>query len=384
MQWALDWFQLLWDVVRSNVSSIESQAKLTSSKDGGGSIRIPSSYCGIFGLKTTHSRVSGRPTPNLAGTNTVSGPMCIDMSSLEVAYRVMATPDPEATHSSQFPYPRPHSAPRRKVIGIYQHWFDRADAPVKQAAQDAIDYYRTELGYEVIDISIPLINEGQTAHALTIMNEGVNGNPLPRDWLQPANRILMAVAANCTANDFLQAQRVRMLLMQHLAHLFALTPDLIIVMPTTPNAGCVIDSAADLKTGISDGDMTTRSMEFIYLANFTGCPALTLPVGFLEPKKGKGKIPVGLMGMSIWGSEDLLIEWGYEGEKYLNEKLEGSRIKSPVWADVLGEALKADTKSTETSDDIVKDTANGSTAVEQTTKDDAKPAEEDVANGTKV
>jgi hypothetical protein len=98
---------------------------------------------------------------------------------------------------------------------------------------------------------------------------------------------------------------------------------------------------------------------------------------------------VGLMGMSIWGSEDLLIEWGYEGEKYLNEKLEGSRIRSPVWADVLGEALKADTKSTETSDDLVKDTGNGSTAVEQTTKNNAKPAgeeaaEEDVANGTKV
>jgi Asp-tRNA(Asn)/Glu-tRNA(Gln) amidotransferase A subunit family amidase len=310
--------------------------------------------------------------------------MCIDMSSLEVAYRVMATPDPDTTHSSQFPHPKPHTGPRNKIIGIYKNWFDRADAPIKKAAEDAVAYYKNELGYQVIDISIPLINEGQSAHAITIMNEGVNGNPLPRNWLQPANRILMSVAANCTANDFLQAQRVRMLLMQHLAHLWVLNPDMVIVMPTTPNAGCAIEGPADLKSGISDGDMTTRSMEFIWLANFAGCPALTLPMGFVEPKKGKGKVPIGLMGMSIWGSEDLLIEWGYEGEKYLNEKLEGGRLRSPVWADVLGEALKADTKSSE---DKPQDSANGSAVVvENSTKDAVDPAAPVTGetNGTKL
>ena len=31
--------------------------------DGGGSIRIPSSFCGVYGLKTSHARVSEHPTP---------------------------------------------------------------------------------------------------------------------------------------------------------------------------------------------------------------------------------------------------------------------------------------------------------------------------------
>jgi hypothetical protein len=261
------------------------------------------------------------------------------MASLEVAYRVMATPDPLEPNSALYPAPRPSTGLRPKILGVYKNWMDRADAPVKALCESAIAYY-VKLGYEVIDIHIPLIHDGQTAHALTILSEAVNGFP-DTSFLQPATRILLSVGGRAPASDFLQAQRVRQVLMQHLASLFQKHAGLLILTPTTPTVGWPIKRPSDLKHGITDGDMSVRSMEYVWLANFTGCPCLQIPVGYAKPAKGTGDVPIGLMAMGEWGSEDQLIEWGFEGEKYLNEVLEGGRPRSAAWFDVLGEAGKA-------------------------------------------
>jgi Asp-tRNA(Asn)/Glu-tRNA(Gln) amidotransferase A subunit family amidase len=263
--------------------------------------------------------------------------MAADMASLEVAYRVMATPDPLETSSAMFSAPRP-STSKQKVIGVYKNWMDRADAPVKTLCEAAIAYY-VKLGYEIIDIHIPLIHDGQTAHALTILSEAVNGFP-DTSFLSPATRILLEVGSKATASDFLQAQRVRSLLMSHLAALFQQYPGLMILTPTTPTVGWPIKSPADLKYGVTDGDMSIRSMEYVWLANFTGCPCLQIPVGYAKATKGDGIVPIGMMAMGEWGSEDELIEWGFEGEKYLNEVVQGGRPRSAAWFDVIEEATK--------------------------------------------
>jgi Asp-tRNA(Asn)/Glu-tRNA(Gln) amidotransferase A subunit family amidase len=270
--------------------------------------------------------------------------MAADMASLELAYRVMAIPDPLDSSSSMYPAPRP-STSRQKVIGLYKNWMDRADAPVKSLCEAAIAHY-VELGYEVVDIHIPLIHDGQTAHALTILSEAVNGFP-DTSFLSPATRILLEVGSKATASDFLQAQRVRQLLMSHLAALFRQHPGLMILTPTTPTVGWPIKSPSDLKYGVTDGDMSIRSMEYVWLANFTGCPCLQIPVGYAKAVKGDGIVPIGMMAMGEWGSEDHLIEWGFEGEKYLNEVVEGGRPRSRAWFDVIGEAAIAKTSPVE-------------------------------------
>ena len=251
------------------------------------------------------------------------------MHDLEIAYRTMAAPDPSNPVSAHFAPPGTVCPPRPRVIGICNPWFDRADSAVLNACHAALQHYEAQ-GYTVVNISIPYLAEGQTAHAMTILAEIGSGLSHNVTGLSAPNKILLSVGAQTPASDFLLAQKLRNLLMQHLAFLFKKHPGLIIVTPTTPNAGWHISGGkGDLEYGVSDANMSMRSMEYVWLANFTGCPALNIPVGYTDPLEGEGAIPIGMMGMAEWGREDELIGWGKFGES-----IEGASAKPEKWVDV--------------------------------------------------
>nr|KMM72600.1 glutamyl-tRNA(Gln) amidotransferase subunit A [Coccidioides posadasii RMSCC 3488] len=287
--------------------------------DGGGSIRIPSSFCGIYGLKTTHGRVSGSPTRGLATTTGVFGPMTSSLDDLDMSYRIMSSPDPDHVTSSSFPDPASATAAtaRPKIIGVYQEWVKRSDPAVLSLFNRAMDYYRTQQNYEIIDITIPYIPQGQKAHALTILSEIASGISKEEiSQLSAPNRVLVSSGnSQVSARDFFAAQKLRSLLMSHLAFLFKKYPGMVIATPTLPIAGWQISpGGADLTHGVSDVNTSLRTMEYVYLANFSGCPAISCPMGYAEDSK----LPVGIMGMSEWGSEWALIEWGRDGEGMLD------------------------------------------------------------------
>ena len=264
--------------------------------------------------------------------------MASNMADLEIAYRIMATPDPGNPSSSIFPPATLHSIPQShpKILGTCRPWFDSADPVVLNACYDALSHYQS-IGYTLIDITIPYLAEGQLAHAMTILAE-ISAGIHDLKNLTASNKILLSVGKQTPASDFLLAQKLRQLLMQHLAFLFKSHPCLLIVTPTTPIAGWHISGgAADLKYGVSDANMSVRNMEYVWLANFTGCPALSVPVGRVQAKEGKGRIPVGLMAMGEWGSEDALIEWGKAGEEWAwqDEKRMG---RADGWVNVLDAA----------------------------------------------
>ena len=264
--------------------------------DGGGSIRLPSSFCGIFGLKPSHGRVSNRAGPADKDWDSVGcfGPMASSMDDLTIAYRIMAQSDPRSRFSSPFPSTLV-AQPKwdgKKVIGLYRDWIDRSDKPVLDMFDEAVDFY-VKAGYETVDVEIPLMVEGQKAHAMTILSEArsrVSNADMKK--LTYHNQLLFNVAgSHASAQDFLFAQRLRSLLMQHLAWLWDKYPGLLILTPTTPCAGWKIGKLGDLQSpGVFDGDQSLRSMEYVYFANFVGAPAISLPMGYAE-----GGVPVGLM-----------------------------------------------------------------------------------------
>ncbi|KAL2847969.1 amidase signature domain-containing protein [Aspergillus pseudodeflectus] len=334
--------------------------------DGGGSIRIPSSFCGVWGLKPSHSRVSGFPTAGLATTVGVLGPIASSIDDLALAYRIMATPASASddSKSSSFPHPLielnsvpPESRPKNKTIGIMRDWLDRAEPAVRAVFDRALDYYRTQKNYTIVDTTIPYIPEGARAHVLTIMAEIASGlSPSQISKLTAPNKVLVSMGMHqISSQEFLAAQRVRGLLMSHLGYLFQKHPGLLIFTPTTPIPGWKISGGdADLVRGVSDGKSSVRNMEYVWLANFTGCPAINCPAGYAEDNGHR--VPIGIMAMGEWGSEEDLIAFARDGEGILNlpenkgpvtesgEQATGLTIPrgaDSLWEDVVGNAKAA-------------------------------------------
>lgn len=327
--------------------------------DGGGSIRIPASFCGVWGLKPSHGRVSGSPTVGLASTVGVLGPIASSIDDLALAYRVMAEPAPPSADdkSASFPHPLTDlaqaplaSRPKNKTIGIMREWLDRAEPAVRTIFDRSLDYYRSK-GYTVIDISIPYIPEGARAHVLTIMAEIASGLASPSQirHLTAPNKVLVSMGMyQISSQDFLAAQRLRGLLMSHLGYLFQKHPGLLVFTPTSPIPGWKIAGGdADLVRGVSDGKSSVRNMEYVWLANFSGCPAVSCPAGYAEDEGHR--VPIGVMAMGEWGTEEDLIAFARVGEGILDLDENKGPVKETtgltiprgdesVWEDVVANA----------------------------------------------
>ncbi|KAI1762562.1 amidase signature enzyme [Hypoxylon sp. FL1150] len=304
--------------------------------DAGGSIRNPSSYAGIYGLKPTLHR-----TYTMKSSVCSIGPMAATANDLAIAYRIMSAPNSRDPIQGAFALSIPPSPTAKKTIGIYRDWFDQAAPDVLETTRKAISYFTDKLGYEVVDITIPYILEGQYAHNGWTLAEAYErvrasapdrSNPLKN--LNYCNQLLMAMGAVTTGADMINYAQLRALIMEHLAFLWKKYPGLLILTPTVPDAGWKIHPG-DQAYGFSDGNLTVRSMMYVWLANATGCPAVSVPVGYVEPEQGEGRLPVGLMAMGDWGAEEQLLVWAKEAESYLNDASGGGRVRTKDWDDIV-------------------------------------------------
>ncbi|KIH90258.1 Amidase family protein [Sporothrix brasiliensis 5110] len=278
--------------------------------DGGGSIRIPASFCSVYGLKPTHGRLSFKPV----------------------------------VHSS---------ATSQRTLGIPRAWFERADSVVRELCLSYIDRLVREHGYETVDIEIPYLIEGQTAHALTVLTDAAGLLPEYGN-LTTANRILLALGRTTPSTDHLLAQKLRRLLVNHLSHLWHKYPGMVIMTPTTSCAGWPVRNTNENHWGISDGDTTIRTMEYVWLANFCGLPSISFPAGYAvpegQPNAGTiagpdvvGKVPVGIMATSEWATETDLLRLGLDAEVISAER----NVRAPNWVDVIGTAQKSKSNASE-------------------------------------
>jgi len=161
----------------------------------------------------------------------------------------MATPNPSCCPSANFPTPFPLTSTNlpptaTKTVAIWKPWFDDCSATVNNLTSLALDRLVKEQNYNLIQLpTFPYLNEARLAHASSIVSDMasfVEG----RVWdLNAANRVLLSIGSRSMTSDYVAANKVRTMVMSHLASLWKEHPGMILLTPTTPHAGVQIKEA---------------------------------------------------------------------------------------------------------------------------------------------
>lgn len=264
--------------------------------DGGGSIRIPSAFCGLVGLKPTYGRVSEFGAAPLCWSVAHIGPMATTAADAALGYAVMAGADARDPNSLRQPRPEMNGWDNLDLqglrLGIFRPWFQHA-APEIVNHCEALLHQLQGLGAQVREVVIPDLEAARVAHAITISSEMAeamkHAYPAHRKDFNPDVRLNLALAYSLGASDYVQAQRVRTRMMSHFERAFAEVDA--VITPTTGVTAPGIPSDA-LRHGESDLGTLSEIMRFVTVANLTGLPAISFPAGY----DGAG-LPIGMQAI---------------------------------------------------------------------------------------
>ncbi|MEW6405530.1 MAG: amidase, partial [Chloroflexota bacterium] len=126
--------------------------------DGGGSIRIPSSFCGLVGLKSTFGRVSEFGAAPLTWSLAHIGPLAWSAADAALTYAVIAGPDPKdpmSLHQPLLSLEGWYNVDLHGLkIGAFWPWFRHADSEVVAACEAMLKKFES-MGAEICEVTIP-------------------------------------------------------------------------------------------------------------------------------------------------------------------------------------------------------------------------------------
>jgi len=244
--------------------------------DGGGSIRIPASCCGIVGLKPSRGRISSGPLfgEDWAGLST-SGVVARTVADAALGLDAMAGHLPGDPYWAEIPEPF-LSAAQRQPATLRVGWTIDAPAPVDAEVAASVEAVAAELarmGHRVSRVKPDL---GQFRPLIQILAvTAVGALPITNpELLDPLNRQMLDAAPRSTAVDYLKAltelhQQARRLVATWEQIDVLLTPTLTYPAPTLGALGQDVNTAsADFLDWLS----------FTHPFNCTGQPAISVPM----------------------------------------------------------------------------------------------------------
>ncbi len=316
-----------WDTNRTTGGSSGGSAAAVASgivavghaNDGGGSIRIPASCCGLVGLKPSRGRTSLMPDYSVIDDLLIVE-LCVTRTVRDTAGVLDVLHGGATGDTVRAPAPsRPYrdevgAAPGKLRIGLLTHnplEPGEIHPDCVRAAQNAAHLLET-LGHTVEEtfptavLDPALVGHFTTLWAATLVYnlrywERKVGREITADDVEPLTWTLAEMGRSITAPDFIEAQHAALELGRGVEEWYESGYDLLL----TPTLGEPPVDIGEFSTPDEPLLGFIRAATFVPytpLANMTGEPAISLPLHWND-----ANLPIGVQLMSAYGREDLLL-----------------------------------------------------------------------------
>jgi len=290
--------------------------------DGAGSIRIPASCCGLFGLKPSRGRISAGPRvgEHWHGFSNL-GPVARyveDSAALLDVMQGYETGDPYWAPPPSRPFVEETRVdpPGLRIAFTLTNPNDTPPDPEVVVAVEQAAKLLESLGHDVEPADPPWVDPAVAPTFIQLVQTGVGGvlDWLPHDQMEPLNRFLVESAARISSIQHIQAltamhQHARTLVGFWDDYDMVLTPTL--ALPPVP-IGWIFEDEDPFMQLVRSG----LFIPYTPIANVTGQPAMSVPLHW-----SPDDIPIGVQFIGRPGAE---------AELY---RLAGQLERAQPWAD---------------------------------------------------
>ena len=309
-----------------------------TASDTGGSIREPSAFCGVTGIKPTYGRCSRYGIIAFASSLDQAGPICKDVTDCAILLNSMAGYDPKDSTSSKREVPDFSSFIGQDIkglrIGVPEEYRPEGlNAEVAACWDKAIQILK-DCGADIVHINLPHTKYALPTYYVIAPAEAssnlarydgvryglrVDGNNLDSLYIntrtegfgaEVKRRILIGtyvLSAGYYDAYYLKAQKVRRLIKNDFDNAFQNCD--IILTPTSPVEPFAIGDTKMLENPINMylNDIFTVSV------NLAGLPAMSLPIGLSQ-----NGLPLGMQLIGRAFDESTIFKTAYQLERGAN------------------------------------------------------------------